>query len=100
MAATPSRGRPVVVSERPELPSSIRHGPLGSVGTIYELPGGQRCVVTFANRGSDALSPVRNDRGELWVGHLLSGDVEPAHFDDWEREWVPAELLRPVGELH
>jgi hypothetical protein len=56
--------------------------------------------VTFANRGSDALTPIRNDRGELWIGHLLRDDAEPAHFDDWEREWVPAELLRPVGELN
>ncbi|BAN00784.1 hypothetical protein [Ilumatobacter coccineus] len=85
--------------EREELPSAVRHGPLGSVGTIYELPDGRRCIVTFANRGTDALTPVRNDRGELWIGHLLPGDVEPAHFDDWERAWVPAELLRPVGEL-
>lgn len=85
--------------ERRELPSSVRHGPLGSVATIYELPNGQRCVVTFANRGTDVLNPIRNDRGELWVGHLLHDDAEPAHFDDWEREWVPAEFLRPVGEL-
>ena len=85
---------------RQELPSSIRSGPLGSVRTIYELPDGRRCVVTFANRGSDALTPIRNDRGELWIGHLLRDDAEPAHFDDWEREWVPAELLRPVGELN
>ena len=34
------------------------------------------------------------------MGHLLRDDAEPAHFDDWEREWVPAELLRPVGELN
>lgn len=87
------------MTERPELPSAVRHGPLGSLTTIYELPDGRRCVVTFANRGTDALSPVRNERGELWIGHLLAGDVEPAHFDDWEREWVAAELLRPVGEL-
>ena len=26
-------------------------------------------------------------------------DAEPTHFDEWEREWVPAELLRPVGDL-
>jgi hypothetical protein len=56
--------------------------------------------VTFANRGSDVLAPIRNDRGELWIGHLLSDDVEPANFDDWVREWVPAELMRPVGELN
>lgn len=87
------------MSERQELPSSVRHGPLGSVRTIYELPNGQRCVVTFGNRGSDVLSPIRNDGGELWVGHLLAGDIEPARFEDWKREWVPAELLRPVGEL-
>ncbi len=84
---------------RQELPSSVRYGPLGSVGTIYELPNGRRCVVTFANRGADVLTPIRNERGELWIGHLLHDDVEPAHFDDWEREWVPPELLRPVGEL-
>lgn len=95
----PSRSRPVVVFERQELPSAVQHGPLSSVRTIYELPTGQRCVVTFANRGADVLIPIRNDRGELWVGHLLPDDVEPAHFDEWEREWVPAELLRPVGEL-
>ena len=71
--------------ERQELPSSVRYGPLGSVGTIYELPNGRRRVVTFANRGSDVLIPIRNDRGELWIGHLLRDDAEPAHFDDWER---------------
>jgi len=87
------------VARRDELPSSVRHGPLASVGTIYELPDGRRCVVTFANRGADVLNPIRNTRGELWVGHLLEGDVQPARFDDWEREWVAAELLRPVGEL-
>ena len=88
------------MSEREQLPSSVRHGPLGSVGTIYELPNGRRCVVTFANRGADVLTPVRNEQGHLWIGHLLDGDVEPAHFDDWEREWVPAELLKPVGTLN
>lgn len=77
----------------------MRNGPLASVGTIYELPDGRRCVVTFANRGADVLKPVRNERGELWVGHLLPGDVQPTRFDDWQREWVPAELLRPVGTL-
>jgi hypothetical protein len=56
-------------------------------------------VVTFANRGTDRLSPVRNGKGELWVGYLLAGDREPARFDDWERAWVAAELLRPVGHL-
>lgn len=86
--------------DRQELPSAVRHGPLGSVGTIYELPNGQRCVVTFANRGADVLNPIRNERGELWIGHLLADDAEPTHFDDWEREWVPAELLRPVGDLN
>ena len=30
---------------------------------------------------------------------LLADDGEPARFDDWERGWVPAELLRPVGEI-
>jgi hypothetical protein len=67
--------------------------------TIYETPDGRRCIVTFANRGADALNPVRNDRGELWVGYLLDGDEQPPHFEDWERGWVAAELLRPVGEL-
>jgi hypothetical protein len=43
--------------------------------------------------------PVRNKSDELWVGHLLPGDVQPDRFDDWEREWVPPELLRPVGQL-
>jgi hypothetical protein len=80
-------------------PSAVRHGPLASVLTIYETPDGRRCIVTFANRGTDALNPVRNDRGELWVGYLLDDDVQPAHFDDWERGWVAAELLRPVGEI-
>jgi hypothetical protein len=79
--------------------SAVRHGPLASVGTIYEVPDGRHCVVTFANRGADDLTPVRNARGELWVGFLLDGDVEPAGFDDWERAWIPAELLRPVGAL-
>ncbi len=74
-------------------------GPLAAVGTIYETPDGRRCVVTFANRGGDALSPVRNERGDLWVGYLLAGDEQPKRFDDWEREWLPAELLRPAGEL-
>jgi hypothetical protein len=67
--------------------------------TIYETPAGRRCIVTFANRGRDALNPVRNHWGELWVGYLLDGDEQPSHFDDWERGWVAAELLRPVGEL-
>ncbi len=67
--------------------------------TIYETPAGRRCIVTFANRGADALSPVRNEVGELWVGYLLTGDVQPTRFDDWERGWVPAELLRPVGDI-
>jgi hypothetical protein len=80
-------------------PSAVRHGPLASLDTIYELPDGRRCIVTFANRGSAVLNPVRNARGELWVGYLLAADAEPEHFDDWERGWVPAELLRPVGEL-
>ncbi|MBI5087402.1 MAG: hypothetical protein HZB15_00610 [Actinobacteria bacterium] len=75
------------------------HGPLASVGTIYEMPDGRRCVVTFANRGADVLKPIRNRTGELWVGFLLDHDAQPARFDDWEREWVAAELLRPVGEL-
>ena len=69
------------------------------MGTIYETPDGRRCIVTFANRGADSLRPVRNGAGALWVGYLLAGDVQPAHFDDWERAWVPAELLRPVGDI-
>ena len=80
-------------------PSTVRHGPLAAVGTIYETPDGRRCIVTFANRGADALTPVRNGRGELWVGYLLAGDIEPPHFDDWERGWVAPELLRPVGDV-
>ncbi|MET0460370.1 MAG: hypothetical protein ABW122_08710 [Ilumatobacteraceae bacterium] len=80
-------------------PSAVRHGPLASVGTIYETPDGRRCIVTFANRGTDALNPVRNARGELWVGYLPVGDTQPARFDDWERDWVAAELLRPVGDI-
>ena len=78
---------------------TVRHGPLASAGTIYEMPDGRRCVVTFANRGTDALSPVRNANGDLWVAHLLEGDAQPERFDDWERSWVAAELLRPVGDL-
>lgn len=88
------------MNSRQELPSSVRHGPLGSVGTIYELPCGRRCVVTFSNHGADVLTPIRNESGELWIGDLLDDDAEPAHFDDWERHWVAAELLRPVGELN
>ena len=76
----------------------MRHGPLASVGMVYETPDGRRCIVTFANRGGAALNPVRNERGELWVGYLLDGDVQPASFDEWDRGWVPAELLRPVGD--
>ena len=30
---------------------------------------------------------------------LVIGAIPPATFDDWEREWVPAELVRPIGEL-
>ena len=77
----------------------MRHGPLASVGTIYETPDGRRCIVTFANGGAVALSPVRDGLGELWVGYLLAGDAQPARFEDWERGWVPAELLRPVGDI-
>jgi hypothetical protein len=78
-------------------PSTVRHGPLASTGTIYETPDGRRCIVTFANRGADVLSPVRNGRGELWIGYLLAGDVQPTRFDDWERAWVAPELLLPVA---
>jgi hypothetical protein len=78
---------------------TTRHGPLSSVGTIYETPDGRRCIVTFANRGTDALSPVRNAGGDLWVGYLLADGAQPSRFDEWERAWVPAELLRPVGRL-
>jgi hypothetical protein len=79
--------------------SAVRHGPLASMLTIYETPDGRRCIVTFASRGADVLNPVRNDRGDLWVGYLLDGDEQPPRFEDWERGWVAAELLRPVGEL-
>ena len=79
--------------------SAVRHGPLASVGTIYETPDGRRCIVTFANRGTEALTPVRNGRGDLWVGFLLAGDAQPSTFDDWERGWVAPELLRPVGQI-
>jgi hypothetical protein len=82
----------------PVLPSAVSHGPLSSVSIVYELPDGRRCVVTFANRGADMLSPVRNAAGELWVGYLLAGGIEPQRFDDWERGWVAAELLRPVAD--
>ncbi|MFT3851864.1 MAG: hypothetical protein QM733_03865 [Ilumatobacteraceae bacterium] len=84
------------MTQRPILPTAVAHGPLSSVDTIYELPDGRRCVVTFANRGTDTLAPVRNQIGELWVAFLQPGDVEPAHFDDWDRAWIAAELLRPV----
>jgi hypothetical protein len=87
------------VEQEEALPSAVRHGPLASVGTIYETPDGRRCIVTFANRGVDALSPIRNGLGELWVGYLLAGDAQPVRFDDWERGWVPAELLCPVGDV-
>jgi len=80
-------------------PPAVRHGPLATTGTIYETPDGRRCIVTFANRGGAALRPVRNSDGELWVGYLLAGDVQPAHFDDWERAWVAPELLLPVGAV-
>ncbi len=80
-------------------PTSLRHGPLAAVGTVYETSEGRRCVVTFANRGTEALSPVRNDRGDLWVGYLLADDREPERFDDWQRAWVAPELLRPVGRF-
>jgi hypothetical protein len=82
------------------LPSSTRFGPLSSVSTVYETVDGRRCVVTFANRGADALSPVRNELGELWVGFLLDGDRQPERFEDWERAWVAPELLRPAARLH
>jgi hypothetical protein len=75
------------------------YGPLASLGTVYETPDGRRCIVTFANRGADVLKPVRNDRGDLWVGYLLADGSEPVAFDEWERGWVPAERLRPVGDL-
>jgi len=87
------------VEQEQAWPSAVQRGPLASLGTIYETPDGRRCIVTFANRGADALSPVRNGLGELWVGFLLAGDAQPARFDDWERGWVPAEVLRPVGDL-
>ena len=84
------------MTRRAILPTAAAHGPLSSMDMVYELPDGRRCVVTFANRGTDMLAPVRNERGELWVAYLLPGDIEPARFDDWERGWVGAELLRPV----
>lgn len=84
------------MTAREALASAVRHGPLASVDMIYELPDGRRCVVTFANRGADTLRPVRNAAGELWVAFLLPGDRQPERFDDWERDWVAAELLRPV----
>jgi hypothetical protein len=80
-------------------PSAVQHGPLASVETIYETPDGRRCIVTFANRGADVLSPVRNGHGDLWVGYLLADDVQPGRFEDWERGWVAPELLRPDGEV-
>ena len=91
--------QPRGVARRDVLPSAVRHGPLSSVATIYETPDGRRCIVTFANRGADRLTPVRNAAGELWVCFLLAGDAQPDRFDDWERAWVAGELLRPAGEL-
>jgi hypothetical protein len=91
-------GRTPGVDPDEALPSAVPHGPLASPRTVYETPDGRRCIVTFANRGAVVLSPVRNARGELWVGYLLDDGTEPAGFDDWERGWVPPELLRPIGE--
>ncbi len=93
------RARPEAVVERAEMPSRAPYGPLASLRTIYELPDGRRGVVTFVSRDADVLTPIRNDRGELWLSLLLPGDVEPDHFDDWQRIWAAAELLRPAGEL-
>lgn len=87
------------MSDDRALPSAVPHGPLASVDTVYETPDGRRCIVTFANRGTDHLQPVRDRAGALWVGYLVEGDRQPVRFDDWERGWVPAELLRPVGRL-
>jgi hypothetical protein len=86
------------VAQRDEMPAAVLFGPLASLTTVYELPDGRQCVVTFANRGGDVLMPIRNARGELWVGLLLAGGVEPATFDEWHRVWIAAELLRPVGD--
>ena len=97
--STPACYNPGSVGQDAAWPSAVEHGPLASVGTIYQTPDGRRCIVTFANRGGCALVPVRNGVGELWVGYLLAGDAQPASFDEWERDWVPAELLRPVGEV-
>ena len=45
---------------------------------------------------SSARLYARN-RGMAREDDLLA--VQPAHFDDWERGWVAAELLRPVGDV-
>lgn len=78
---------------------SAPHGPLADTDTVYALPDGRRCVVTFANRGASSLQPVRNAAGELWVGFLLPDGTQPPRWDDWERGWVAPELLRPAGRL-
>ncbi|MEZ5259392.1 MAG: hypothetical protein R2705_21680 [Ilumatobacteraceae bacterium] len=81
------------------LASAVRRGPLADIDTVYTLPDGRRCVVTFANRGSDQLHPVRRSTGDLWVAFLASDDTEPPAWEDWERDWVPAEWLLPTGRL-
>lgn len=73
--------------------------PLADTATVYTLPDGRQCVVTFANRGTERLQPVRNRTGDLWVGFLTEDGHQPPTWDDWHREWVPAELLRPTGRL-
>jgi len=83
-----------------ELEPSVPRGPLAATDTVYTLPDGRRCVVTFANRGTEQLQPVRNDLGDLWVGFLDQDGRQPPTWDDWPREWVPPELLRPTGRLH
>jgi hypothetical protein len=79
--------------------TSVPRGPLADTDTVYTLPDDRRCVVTFHNRGTERLQPVRNRQGDLWVGFLDDDGRQPATWDGWQREWVPAELLRPTGRL-
>jgi hypothetical protein len=84
--------------DEPSLVPSVSRGPLADTDTVYVLPDGRTCVVTFANRGTEQLQPVRNRKGELWVGFLDADGRQPRRWDDWVREWVPAELLRPTEQ--
>ncbi len=98
MPREPGCGQTLKVSEEPLIPS-VPRGPLADTETVYTLPDGRRCVVTFANQGTERLQPVRNRRGHLWVGFLTDDGRQPARWDEWQRDWVHPELLRPSGRL-